>query len=98
MTINNVQYTPTNSTTINEDGDYEINYSVNILSTNSATIALVVRRNNTEINSATLSNIFSDGENAIYSESLIITLAVGDIIDVTTTCLKLQEDPLTMQH
>jgi len=88
MPINNVQYTPTNSITINEAGDYEINYSVNITSTNSATIALAVRNNSTEINSTTLLNILNDGENAIYSGSVIVTLAVGDIIDMATTSVE----------
>lgn len=85
MPINNVQSTPANSITINEAGDYEINYSANVTSTNSATIALAVRDNGTAIDSATLTNIFTDGENNIYSGSVIRTLAAGDVIDMTLT-------------
>ena len=85
MPINGVQYTPANSITINESGDYEINYSANVTSTNSATIAIAVRENGTAIDSATLTNIFSDGENNIYSGSVIRTLQAGDVIDMTLT-------------
>lgn len=85
MPTNNVQYTPVNSITVNETGNYEINYSANVTSTNSSTIALAVRNNNTEIDSATLTNIFSDGENAIYSGSVIVSLTAGDVIDMTLT-------------
>lgn len=85
MPINNVTYTPANSITINEDGDYEINYSANVTSTNSANIAIAVRENGTPIDSATLTNVFSDGENNIYSGSVIRTLQVGDVIDMTLT-------------
>ena len=85
MPINNVTYAPANSITINEPGDYEINYSANVTSTNSSTIALDVRENGTPIDSATLSNTFSDGENAIYSGSVIRTLQAGDVIDMTIT-------------
>ncbi len=85
MPNNNVQYTPANSITINEAGDYEINYSANVTSTNSSTIALAVRDNGTAIDSATLTNTFSDGENNIYSGSVIRTLAAGDVIDMTLT-------------
>lgn len=85
MPINSVAYAPANSITINEDGDYEINYSANVTSTNSATISLAVRENGTAIDSATLTNIFSDGENAIYSGSVIRTLTAGTVIDMTLT-------------
>ncbi len=85
MPNNNVQYTPANSITINEAGDYEINYSTNVTSTNSATISLAVRENGTEIDSTTQTNTFSDGENNIYSGSVIRTLQAGDVIDMTLT-------------
>lgn len=85
MPINGVTYTPANSITINETGDYEINYSANVTSTNSAAIALAVRENGTEIDSAILTNIFSDGENNIYSGSVIRTLQAGDVINMTLT-------------
>ena len=72
--INNVDYTPVNAVTINESGNYESNYSPNVISTNSAT----------------LSNIFSDGENANYSGSVIVALNARDVIDIIITQEKQQ--------
>ena len=85
MPVNNVDYTNANSVTISEAGDYEINYSANLTSTNSATISLAVRENGTPIDSAMITNVFSDGENRIYSGSVIRTLAAGDVIDMVIT-------------
>ncbi len=85
MPVNNVDYTNANSVTISEAGDYEINYSANLTSTNSATILLAVRENGTPIDSAMITNVFSDGENRIYSGSVIRTLAAGDVIDMAIT-------------
>ena len=90
MPVNNVDYTPVNAVTINESGNHEINYSPNVISTNSATIRLAVRDNKTAIDSATLSNIFSDGENAIYSDSVIVALNARDVIDIIITQKKQQ--------
>ena len=80
-----VTYAPANSITIVEPGDYEINYLTNLTSTNSGTVELAVRNNSNNIASATLTNRFSDGENAIYSGSTIVTLATGDVIDMVVT-------------
>lgn len=85
MPDNNVGYATANSVTINEAGDYEINYSANVTSTNSATIELAVRENGTDIDAASITNTFSDGENRIYSGSVIRTLAAGDVIDMAIT-------------
>ncbi len=85
MPVNNVGYATINSVTVNEAGDYEINFSANVTSTNSATISLNVRDNGTIIDSASITNIFSDGENRIYSGSVIRTLAAGDVIDMVIT-------------
>lgn len=85
MPMQNVSYTPVNSIAIVEAGDYEINYSANVTSTNSSTITLAVRENGTPIDGAILRNVFSDGENAIYSGSIILSLAAGDILDMVIT-------------
>lgn len=81
---------PVNTVTINESKNYEPNYSANVTSTNSATIRLAVRNNGTAIDSATLSNIFYDGENAIYSGSVIVALNARDVIDMVITQEKQQ--------
>lgn len=85
MPVNNVGYVTANSVTVNEAGDYEINFSANVTSTNSATISLNIRENGVPIDSAMITNTFSDGENRIYSGSVIRTLAVGDVIDMAIT-------------
>lgn len=85
MPVSNVDYATINSVTINEAGDYEINYTANVTSTNSATIALDVRENGVPIDSATITNTFSDGKNRIYSGSVIRTLQAGDVIDIVIT-------------
>lgn len=85
MPVNNVGYTTANSVTINEAGEYEINFSANVTSTNSATISLDVRDNGVAIDSAMITNTFSDGENRIYSGSVIRTLVAGDVIDMAIT-------------
>ena len=85
MPINNITYNPANSITINDTGIYEVNYSANVTSTNSSTISLALRINNNPVNSATLTNVFSDGENAIYSGSVILALTSGDILNMALT-------------
>lgn len=85
MPVDNVDYATANNVTINEEGDYEINFSANVTSTNSATISLAVRENGTPVDSAMITNTFADGENRIYSGSVIRTLAVGDVIDMVIT-------------
>ena len=85
MPNENVNYGTINSVTIIEAGDYEVNYSANVTSTNSATISLNVRENGVPIDSAMITNIFSDGENRIYSGSIIRGFATGEILDIVIT-------------
>lgn len=64
---------------------FETKYSANLTSTNLATIAIAIRENRVETDSTTLSNIFSDAENNIYSDRDIRTLAASDVINMILT-------------
>ena len=80
-----VTYTTANSINIQSAGSYEINYYSNILATVATTLTLAVRVNGTSIPSATISRALYVGTWSIYSGSVIVTLAPGDVIDMAVS-------------
>ena len=83
----NTTYTPTNSITINQAGTYEINYFSNISAALATTVTQAVRLNGTNIPSTIISRALSVGVGSIYSGSIIVTLAAGDVIDMAISAL-----------
>lgn len=82
MPSQDVTYTPANSITVSQAGTYEINYYSNISVALGATVTLAVRVNGTNIPDTVISRLLSVGVGSIYSGSVIVTLAAGDVIDM----------------
>ena len=78
-----VTYTPANSITIAEDGDYELTYLLtDATAANAGTLALYVRRNGAEIADSAVSATLSAGENFALRGTTIQTLTAGDVLDL----------------
>ena len=76
-------YTPDNSITIVEAGDYELLYQVNDATAAEAdTITLLVRANGTELPNSAVSDTVEEGETFDLRGATIQTLAEGDVIDL----------------
>lgn len=80
-----VTYTTANSINIASAGSYEINYYSNISATVATTLTLAVRVNGNNIPSATIFRTLSVGTGSIYSGSVIVTLAPGDVVDMAAS-------------
>ena len=80
MPAENVTYTPANSMTIGETGVYEIHYMGNLSSTAPASVTLAVRRNGTNIPSATITRQLPANTNSFYNGTTILNLTAGDVI------------------
>ena len=83
----NTTYTPTNSITVAQAGTYEINYYSNISVALGTTVTLAVRQNGTNIPDTVISRLLSVGVGSIYSGSVLVTLAAGDVIDIAISAL-----------
>lgn len=87
MPNSNTTYTPTNSITVTQAGTYEINYYSNVSAAVATTITLAIRNNGTNIPSTVINRALSIGVGSIYSGSVIVTLAAGDVIDMAISAL-----------
>ncbi len=83
----NTTYTQTNSITVAQAGTYEINYFSNISVAVGTTLTQAIRINATNIPSTVTSRVLSVGVGSIYSGSVIVTLAAGDVIDMALSAL-----------
>lgn len=83
----NTTYTPANSITVTEAGTYEINYYSNISAALGTTVTLAIRNNGTNIPDTVINRALSVGVGSIYSGSVIVTLAAGDVIDMAISAL-----------
>ena len=83
----NATYTPTNSITVTEAGNYEINYFSNVSVAVGTTVTQAVRINSANIPSTVISRVLAVGVGSIYSGSVIVTLAAGDVIDMVLSAL-----------
>lgn len=83
----NTTYTPANSITVAQAGTYEINYYSNVSAALATTVTFAVRNNGTNIPSTIISRALSVGVESIYSGSVIVTLAAGDVIDMAISAL-----------
>ena len=87
MPLKDVTYTPANSITIITPGTYEINYSTTMSAALGTTVTTAVRRNGTNIPSATVSRALSVGVNSLFSGSTVVALVAGDVIDMAISAL-----------
>ncbi|MCI8330650.1 MAG: hypothetical protein HFE04_00960 [Bacilli bacterium] len=83
----NTTYATANSITVGQAGTYEINYFSNVSAAVATTLTQAVRINGSNIASTVLSRVLSVGIGSIYSGSVIVTLAAGDVIDMALSAL-----------
>jgi len=82
-----VTYTPANSITVTTAGIYEINYFTILSVALGTTVTLSVRLNGTNIPNATVSRVLAVGVGSLFSGSIILSLAAGDVIDMALAAL-----------
>ena len=83
----NATYTPANSITVTEAGVYEINYFSNVSAALGTTVTQAVRINGTNIPDTVITRVLAVGVGSIYSGSVVVTLAAGDVIDMALSAL-----------
>jgi len=83
----NTTYASANSITVTQAGTYEINFFSNASAAVATTVTQSVRINGTNIPSTVISRALSVGVSSIYSGSVIVTLAAGDVIDMALAAL-----------
>ncbi len=83
----NTTYTPANSITVAQAGNYEINYFSNVSAALGTTVTQAVRSNGTNIPATIISRVLSVGVGSIYSGSVIVTLPAGAVIDMAISAL-----------
>ncbi len=76
-----------NQITITTTGTYEINYNMIGTASLAVGITMAIRRNGTNIASATSNRLLSVGVQSIYSGSVIVNLTAGDVIDMAVSAL-----------
>lgn len=84
MALSNVTY-GTNSITVSEGGDYEINYGLNGNVTPGATLTLSVYVNGAPTPSATVTEDFNTGTTSSLDGSTIVTLGAADVLTLVLT-------------
>ena len=77
----NTTYTTSNAITVGDAGTYQIYYLLDASSSQQADITVFVRKNNTEIDSSSITLNAPANENKLFTGSIITTLATGDVID-----------------
>ena len=83
----NATYTPANSITATTAGNYEINYFSNVSVAIGTTVTQAVRINGTNIPSTVITRVLAVGVGSIYSGSVVVALAAGDVIDMALSAL-----------
>ena len=83
----NTTYTTANAITVNQTGNYEINFYSNMSVAAGATVTMAVRRNGTNIPATIITRALSAGVSSIYSGSVIVALTAGDNIDLAMSAL-----------
>ncbi len=72
----------TNTITVQNAGDYELNYGVIGSTDPAATITLAVAQNGTAISSSIRTRVFDQAQNISHTGSVIVTLAAGDVLSL----------------
>ena len=73
--------------TITEAGDYEINFSLSATALVNVGSTISIRLNGSNIPAATKSRLISAGVESLFSGSVIVTLAAGDVVDMAASAL-----------
>ena len=78
----NIIDSPINSIKLEQDGIYELNYSINFTGSKAAIISLMIRENNVMIPSAVIVKQIMPNENVSFNGSTIISLMADDVLDM----------------
>jgi len=83
----NTTYTPANSITVTQAGNYEINFFSNVTAAVATALTQAVRSNGTNIPSTIITRTLSVGVGSIYSGSVVVSLPAGAVIDMAVSAL-----------
>ncbi len=78
----NIIDSPTNAFGLEQDGIYELNYSVSFSGNKAATISLMVRKNSVMIPSTVLIKPITANETTNFNGSTIVSLSASDTLDI----------------
>ena len=84
-TANAVNYTATNSITVESDGTYEITYALNVTGSVSTTLTVVVRENGTDILATRNEKSIGATSETFFYGNMIYTFQQGDIVDLAVS-------------
>lgn len=80
-------YTTANSITVEQAGNYEINFFSNISAAVATTVTFAVRNNGTNIPSTSISRALSANVSSIYTGNVIVNLPAGAVVDMAISAL-----------
>ena len=75
----------TNTITVQNDGDYELNYGIIGSTDPAATITLAVAQGGTPITGATVTRVYDQAQNISHNGSAIVTLSSGDVLSLVVS-------------
>ncbi len=79
----NVIDTETNSLQLEQDGIYEINYSVNVSVSQATSLTVMVRKNQVNLPASVLTRQLEPGKEFLYTGSFLVSLEADDKVDMT---------------
>jgi hypothetical protein len=82
MAVHNETYTPGNSITITEPGDYLVSYNATSSGSLATSVTMAARKNGTPIDNLSSTKTLSLTGDTEFSGSSIVTLAPGDVLDL----------------
>ena len=75
----------TNTITVQNDGDYELNYGIIGSVDPATTLTLAVAQNGTPITAATITRVYDQAQNISHNGSTIVTLSSGDVLSLVVS-------------
>jgi hypothetical protein len=75
-------YTPDNSITVEEAGDYQICYNVDASASLATSVTVSARQNGTIIDPLSQNKTLSLSGDTAFANCAIVTLAAGDVVDL----------------
>jgi hypothetical protein len=82
MPVRNETYSPSNSITITEPGDYLVSYDATSSGSLATSVTIAARKNGTPIDNLSSTKSLSVTGDTEFSGSSIVTLAAGDVLDL----------------
>jgi hypothetical protein len=82
MPNNETTYTPTNSITVDQAGDYQLCYTMDASASLATSVTVAARQNSTAIPSTSQTKALSLSGDTAFGTCTIVTLAAGDVVDL----------------